>query len=56
MARGPSSFKQSDVARAIRGVKAAGVEVAKVEIDKDGKIIVIIGKPETMAGGKEIVL
>lgn len=56
MPRGPSSFKQSDIVRAVRGVKAAGVEVAKVEIDKDGKIIVIIGKPEITAGGKEIVL
>jgi hypothetical protein len=56
MARGPSTFKQSDIARAVKGVKAAGEEVAKVEIDKEGKIIVSVGKPDMTAGRKEIVL
>lgn len=56
MARGPSAFKQGDIARAVKGVKAAGEEVAKVEIDKEGKIIVSVGKPDMTAGRKEIVL
>jgi hypothetical protein len=56
IARRPSSFKQSDIARAVKGVKAAGEEVAKVEIDKEGKIIVSVGKPDMTAGRKEIVL
>jgi hypothetical protein len=43
--RGPNAFKQHDVTRAIRAAKAAGVDVAGVEIDKDGKIHVIVGKP-----------
>lgn len=29
----------------MKAVSKAGVEVARVEIDKDGKIIVFVGKP-----------
>jgi len=36
----PAKFKQSDVTRATNGVKAAGVKVAKVEIDPSGKIVI----------------
>jgi hypothetical protein len=45
MSRGPYSFKQRDMTRAVRAVRAAGVEVARVEVDKAGKIIVVTGKP-----------
>jgi hypothetical protein len=41
MSRGPLTFKQTDVTRAIKAAVAAGVEVARVEVDKDGRIIVI---------------
>jgi IstB-like ATP binding protein len=37
MSRGPARFKQSDVARAMKGAKNAGVEV-RVEIAPDGKM------------------
>ncbi|MGC2415899.1 MAG: hypothetical protein WA459_24790 [Stellaceae bacterium] len=47
MARGPATFRQRDVAAAIRAAKAAGCEVVRVEVDKAGKIIVVTaGKPE----------
>ncbi len=36
----PARFKQSDVSRAIKGVKAAGAEIVRVEIDPSGKIII----------------
>jgi hypothetical protein len=35
---------------------AAGIEVSRVEIDKDGKIVVIIGKPDAPHDVREIVL
>jgi hypothetical protein len=38
--RGPCTFKQQDLVRALKGVKAAGIEVARIEIDKRGKIVI----------------
>ena len=41
MARSACTFKQQDVTRALRATLAAGVAVLRVEIDKDGKIILV---------------
>jgi hypothetical protein len=37
------SIRQRDVAAAVKGARAAGVEVARIEIDKDGRIVIIAG-------------
>jgi hypothetical protein len=44
--RGPSKFKKTDVTRAAKAVLAAGLEIACVEVGKDGAIIVVRGKPD----------
>jgi hypothetical protein len=44
--RGRCTFRQKDVTRALRGAVAAGVEVQRIEIDTDGKIIMVTGKPK----------
>jgi hypothetical protein len=46
MSRGRQPFRQTDVVKAIRAAAQAGLPVARFEIDRDGKIIVIAGRPE----------
>ena len=48
MARAPSTFRQQDVTRA--AVTAAGVHIARVEIDKAGKIVIITADPTDKPG------
>jgi hypothetical protein len=45
MSRRPCAFRETDVKRAVRAVRAAGIEIARVEIGKDGSIVVVPGKP-----------
>jgi hypothetical protein len=51
--RRSSAFKKTDVTRATRAVLAAGLEVARVEINKDGVIVVVPGKPGECNHGDE---
>jgi hypothetical protein len=51
MMRRACTFKQSDITRAVKGVVAAGVEVMRVEVDTNGKIVVVAGKPATSDSG-----
>jgi hypothetical protein len=51
MPRGPCAFKQRDVVRALRATRAAGIEVVRLEIAKDGKIIVVTGQREVQDSG-----
>ena len=45
MSRGPARFTQRDLAKAIKAVAAAGLSVQRSEVDKDGKIVVVVGEP-----------
>jgi hypothetical protein len=49
--RGPASFRQSDVTRAIKATQKAGVVPCRVEIDRTGKITIITGADQ--AGAEE---
>jgi hypothetical protein len=51
MPRTPSAFRQQDVTKAVRAVAAAGVHIARVEIDRAGKIV-IIAAGATIEDGK----
>lgn len=53
MSRGRCTFRQSDATKASKAAVAAGVEVARVEIDRDGKIIVVAGKPQEPSAERE---
>lgn len=41
MARGPCTFRQRDVTQALKAATAAGVKVARCEIDRDGRIVLV---------------
>jgi hypothetical protein len=45
MTRIPSTFRQADLTKALRAAAAAGVDIARVEIDTTGKIVIVTGKP-----------
>jgi hypothetical protein len=53
MSRGPTTFRQRDVAAAIKAAKAAGCIVARVEVGRDGRVILVLAtgdKPSTEPG------
>lgn len=41
MARSNCTFRKRDVTAAVKAVVAAGVQVARVEVGRDGRIVVI---------------
>jgi hypothetical protein len=45
VSRGPATFRQRDLTAAVKAVVAAGLAIARVEVDKTGKIILIPRKP-----------
>ena len=47
MSRIVQPFKQGDITKAVRGAVKAGLDVQRVEIDRDGRIVVIAGKTST---------
>jgi hypothetical protein len=51
MPRAPGSFKQADVKRAVAGVSSAGITVTRVEIDREGRIVIFAAHPGGFGGG-----
>jgi hypothetical protein len=50
MSRGPQTFKQKDLTKAVKAMVKAGISVKRVEIDKSGKIVMVAAKPEDEGG------
>jgi hypothetical protein len=44
MSRGQQTFKQRDVTKALKATVKAGIAVERVEIDKNGKIVIVTGR------------
>ena len=50
--RGPCTFRKRDVEAALRAARGAGVEVTRIEIDKAGKITIVVGRPAEVIAGE----
>jgi hypothetical protein len=46
MPRARCTFRQRDLRLAVETARAAGLEIGRVEIDRDGKIALVAGKPQ----------
>ena len=53
MSRGQQTFKQSDVTKVLKATVKAGIAVERVEIDKDGKIVIVTARPDDAANGEK---
>jgi hypothetical protein len=53
MPKGLQIFKQTDLLRAIRTSQKAGLSIARVEIDRDGKIVVVVGESRQESAGND---
>jgi ssDNA-binding replication factor A large subunit len=49
MARAPSTFRQTDVTKAVKAVRSAGVNIVRVELTKDGRIVIVTGEADPAA-------
>jgi hypothetical protein len=45
MARGETTFRQRDLKAALKAAEQSGAKVARVEVRRDGTIVVIMGEP-----------
>jgi len=52
MTRGKCTFRESDLSRAVRAARKAGVEVARIEIGCDGKIAIVTAKAGETCNGE----
>lgn len=48
----PARFTKADMKRAVSGVVAAGLAVRKVEIDPNGKIVILTGGENRKQAGE----
>jgi hypothetical protein len=53
MSRGQQTFKQSDLTKALKGTVKAGIAVERVEINKDGKIVIVTARLDDAADGEK---
>jgi hypothetical protein len=53
MPKGLQIFKQTDLLRAIKTFQKAGLSIARAEIDRDGKIIVVAGESNSKEEGAD---
>ncbi len=50
MSRGQQTFRQNDVTKALKATVKAGIAVRRVEIEKNGKIVVVTATAQDADG------
>jgi hypothetical protein len=53
MGHGRCTFREVDLARALRAARKAGENVARAEIGRDGKIVLVLNKDGQATSGNE---
>ena len=46
MGHGPATFKETDLTRALRAAEKAGRDVARAEVARDGRIVLVLKNGE----------
>ena len=54
MARGTCTFRQRDLTAAVRAMLKAGVAIARVEIDPNGRIVLVTGQAGQSAAANDL--
>ena len=49
MPRGPTTYKKRDLDVALRSAREGGLTVVRVEVDRDGRIIITTGSKSTIS-------
>jgi hypothetical protein len=52
MSRGPQTFRQNDLKRALKVAAGAGMRVTEIRVDKDGARIVVVSEPGKVAASE----
>jgi hypothetical protein len=52
MARRPAAFRQADLTRALRAAAAAKLDIATIEIEPGGKIVMTTARPAANVNDK----
>ena len=53
MGHGPCTFKEVDLIRALKAAKKAGVDVARAEVARDGKIVLVLNRNDAALPNSE---
>jgi hypothetical protein len=53
MTRAPSTFRQQDITKAVKAVTRAGMNIARIEVAKDGRIVIIPAAEGAQIGAGE---
>ena len=55
MPKRPCAFTQADVARALKGAVAGGMDVGRIEIAKDGRIVLVPSSMVSAAAQQDVL-